>query len=102
MSVLFDTCILIDYLNAVAAARDELALHREKYISVITWMEVLERLLLDNQMSLRILPRPSPFGRRLPVKAPASRLPKPFRHAVDAQIRRHLAPFLDHGIGGRV
>lgn len=41
MKGLFDTCILIDYLNEVAAARDELALYREKHISVISWIEVL-------------------------------------------------------------
>lgn len=41
MKGLFDTCILIDYLNGITAARDELALYREKFISVITWMEVL-------------------------------------------------------------
>ncbi|MCX7113424.1 MAG: type II toxin-antitoxin system VapC family toxin [Proteobacteria bacterium] len=53
MSVLFDTCILIDYLNAVAAARDELALHREKYVSVITWMEVLVGATPDTEVGTR-------------------------------------------------
>ena len=36
---LFDTNVLIDYLNAVPQARDELTRYREK--SIITWMEVL-------------------------------------------------------------
>jgi hypothetical protein len=41
MSALFDTCILIDYLNGIPAARSALDTCREKHISVITWMEVL-------------------------------------------------------------
>ena len=53
MTGLFDTCILIDYLNAVEAARDELALHREKYISVITWMEVLVGATPDTEVGTR-------------------------------------------------
>ncbi|WP_404405984.1 type II toxin-antitoxin system VapC family toxin [Pelagibacterium halotolerans] len=38
---LFDTNILIDYLNAVPEARDELARYGQRAISIITWMEVL-------------------------------------------------------------
>ncbi|OWV73848.1 twitching motility protein PilT [Rhizobium sp. R339] len=38
---LFDTNVLIDYLNAVPQARDELRRYREKAISITTWMEVL-------------------------------------------------------------
>jgi predicted nucleic acid-binding protein len=38
---LFDTNILVDYLNGVARAREELARHEQKSISVITWAEVL-------------------------------------------------------------
>jgi hypothetical protein len=41
MKALFDTNILIDYLNALDAARDELARHRERLVSAVTWMEVL-------------------------------------------------------------
>jgi predicted nucleic acid-binding protein len=41
VKALFDTNILVDYLNAVPQARDELDLYREKAISVITWMEVM-------------------------------------------------------------
>jgi len=39
--VLFDTNILIDYLNGVDAAKKEIARYRHKFISIITWMEVL-------------------------------------------------------------
>jgi hypothetical protein len=38
---LFDTNILVDYLNGIAKAREELARHEQKAISVITWAEVL-------------------------------------------------------------
>ena len=41
VKALFDTNILIDYLNGVAAAKAELARYTDKAISVVTWMEVL-------------------------------------------------------------
>ncbi len=41
MKALFDTNILIDYLNGIDAARDELAQYKELLISSISWMEVL-------------------------------------------------------------
>jgi len=41
MKALFDTNILIDYLNGIEAARDEIALYERPMISSITWMEVL-------------------------------------------------------------
>lgn len=41
MKALFDTSILIDYLNGIEQAKQELALYEDKAISVITWMEVL-------------------------------------------------------------
>ncbi len=41
VKALFDTNILIDYLNAVPQARDELARYETRNISVISWMEVL-------------------------------------------------------------
>jgi predicted nucleic acid-binding protein len=41
VKALFDTNILIDYLNASQLAKDELFLYQEKAISVITWMEVM-------------------------------------------------------------
>ncbi len=41
VKALFDTNILVDYLNAVPQARDELGRYAEKAISVITWMEVM-------------------------------------------------------------
>ena len=41
MKALFDTNILIDYLNGVTAARRELDLYESHAISIITWMEVM-------------------------------------------------------------
>jgi predicted nucleic acid-binding protein len=38
---LFDTNIIVDYLNAVPQARTELKRYAEKAISIITWMEVM-------------------------------------------------------------
>lgn len=37
----FCTNILVDYLNAVPQARDELGRYQEKALSVVTWMEVM-------------------------------------------------------------
>lgn len=41
VKALFDTNILIDYLNAIPQARDELDLYEDRAISIISWMEVL-------------------------------------------------------------
>jgi predicted nucleic acid-binding protein len=41
VKALFDTNILIDYLNAVPEARTELQRFEEKAVSMITWMEVM-------------------------------------------------------------
>lgn len=41
MKALFDTNILVDYLNGIVQARDELKRYNSRLISLITWMEVL-------------------------------------------------------------
>jgi predicted nucleic acid-binding protein len=41
VKALFDTNILIDYLNGVPEAQDELDRYDEKAISIVTWMEVM-------------------------------------------------------------
>ncbi len=41
VKALFDTNILIDYLNGVEAARQEIALYEDHAISLISWMEVM-------------------------------------------------------------
>jgi predicted nucleic acid-binding protein len=40
VKALFDTNILIDYLNGVKQAKAELALYADKAISIVTWMEI--------------------------------------------------------------
>jgi hypothetical protein len=41
MKALFDTNILIDYLNGVEAAKEEISRYDNPMISPITWMEVM-------------------------------------------------------------
>lgn len=41
VKALFDTNILIDFLNALPQAREELARYEERAISIVTWMEVM-------------------------------------------------------------
>ena len=41
MKALFDTNILIDYLNGVEGAATEIERPAERLVSIITWMEVL-------------------------------------------------------------
>ena len=47
VKALFDTNILIDYFNGVAAARDELAKYEDRAISIVSWIEVLAGLRED-------------------------------------------------------
>jgi hypothetical protein len=41
MRIVFDTNILIDFLNGIEQAKTELSTFSDKYISRITWLEVL-------------------------------------------------------------
>lgn len=41
MNAVFDTNILVDYLNGVERAADELQRYSQRLISQITWMEVM-------------------------------------------------------------
>ncbi|MEQ8814603.1 MAG: type II toxin-antitoxin system VapC family toxin [Thalassobaculum sp.] len=41
VKALFDTNVLVDFLNAVPEAREELGRYDEKAISVIIWIEVM-------------------------------------------------------------
>jgi predicted nucleic acid-binding protein len=41
VKALFDTCILIDYLNGCEPARAELDRYADKAVSLLTWMEVM-------------------------------------------------------------
>lgn len=41
MSVLFDTNILIDCVNGVVSAQQEVKRHRDATISIVTWIEAM-------------------------------------------------------------
>ena len=41
MKAVFDTNILVDYLNGISAANHEIECYEEIAISIVTWMEVL-------------------------------------------------------------
>lgn len=41
VKALFDTNILVDLLNNVPAARDELKLYEDRAVSIVTWIEVM-------------------------------------------------------------
>jgi predicted nucleic acid-binding protein len=53
VKALFDTNVLIDYLNGIDAARKELGRYEYKAISVISLMEVLVGATPDNDVTLR-------------------------------------------------
>lgn len=53
VKALFDTNILVDYLNAVPEARTELRRYREKAVSIITWTEVMVGAAPDLEAATR-------------------------------------------------
>lgn len=53
VSALFDTNILIDYLNGVDRARIELDRYTDKAISLVTWMEVMVGATPESEGILR-------------------------------------------------
>lgn len=53
MRALFDTNILIDFLNGVDAARAELSRYRQPTVSIITWIEVLVGAKASNEAATR-------------------------------------------------
>jgi predicted nucleic acid-binding protein len=53
VKALFDTNILVDYLNAVPQARTELQLYTERAVSIITWMEVMVGAAGDVEVATR-------------------------------------------------
>lgn len=53
VKALFDTNILVDYLNAVPKARIELQRYTEKAVSIITWMEVMVGVAGDVEAATR-------------------------------------------------
>lgn len=53
VSVLFDTNILIDYLNGIEQAKTELDRYADKAISLVTWMEVMVGATPETESLLR-------------------------------------------------
>ncbi len=53
MKALFDTNILIDYLNGIEASLRELSKHDERLISPISWMEVMVGTLQEEEADVR-------------------------------------------------
>ncbi|HYN06678.1 MAG TPA: type II toxin-antitoxin system VapC family toxin [Vicinamibacterales bacterium] len=52
MKALFDTNVLIDYLNGVEASKVELGRYRERLISIVTWMELLAGGRQDDELDV--------------------------------------------------
>jgi len=53
VKAVFDTNILIDYLNGIDAAREELARYRVRQISIITFIEVLVGAKAGEEKAIR-------------------------------------------------
>lgn len=53
MKALLDTNILIEYLNGVEHASQEIALYKAPLISPITWMEVMSGVQPDEESRVR-------------------------------------------------
>jgi len=53
MKALFDTNILIDYLNGIEQAREELERFPEVLISIITWTEVMVGTKPEEEIAVR-------------------------------------------------
>jgi predicted nucleic acid-binding protein len=84
VKALFDTNILIDYLNGVSQAREELDRYDGKAISIVTWMEVMVGTIPTVETATRtflnsfeIIPLDNPVAERAIAfrKASKSKLP---------------------------
>lgn len=53
--VLFDSNIIIDYLNGIEEAHDELGYWDEPAISVVSWMEVRANIKPDEEAKFELL-----------------------------------------------
>lgn len=82
--VLFDTCILIDYLRGIEPARIACDSHSDRAISIITWMEVLVGASAANEaparallQHFRLLPLTQPIAEQAVIIRRSSRLKLP-------------------------
>lgn len=71
VKALFDTNILIDYLNGARPAKKELSRYQDKAISLITWMEVLVGATPETEGALRSFLN---SFEQLPITEPVSNL----------------------------
>ena len=53
VKALFDTNILIDYLNGIGASKKEFARYEYRAMSAITWMEVLVGTTAEDEAAIR-------------------------------------------------
>lgn len=53
MNALFDSNILIDFLNGIVLAQKEIRRHDERAISIVTWIEVLAGAKPERQAETR-------------------------------------------------
>lgn len=53
LTPLFDTNILIDYLNGIDKARREIERYKNRAISLATWMEVMAGTTAENEVPTR-------------------------------------------------
>lgn len=53
VKALFDTNILIDYLNGIEQAKTEIERYSDKAISLVTWMEVLVGATAESEAVIR-------------------------------------------------
>ncbi len=53
MKALFDTNILIDYLNGIEAAKEEIKRYPHIAISLVTWMEVMVGAKSEEEAAIR-------------------------------------------------
>jgi predicted nucleic acid-binding protein len=110
---LFDTCILIDYLRGVVAARVECDRHADRAISIVTWMEVLagataaneadtRALLLNFQLlplSVEVAERAVAIRRKGRIKLPDAIIKATAELDRRVLITRNTRDFLAHGRG---
>lgn len=53
VKVLFDTNILIDYLNGIPDAAKEIGRYQDKAISLVTWMEVMAGTTAQDELVIK-------------------------------------------------
>lgn len=113
---LFDTCILIDYLRGVLAARAECDRHEDRAISIVSWMEVMAgsteanegdaRLFLDNfailPVTMEVAERAFAIRRERRIKLPDAIIQATAENDGRVLITRKVRDFPEGSAGVRV